>query len=72
MQKRDEPKKDARRMQFGCDLIKKRGARKGRGVVSAPHIHKDGGRGGRGLPERWDKADLGLQCLSLCDWKRQV
>lgn len=55
-------------MQFGHVLIKRKAVRKVRGVVSAPHIPKDGGR----LPQRWDKADLGLQCLSLCDWKRQI
>ena len=45
LQKRGEPK-DARRMQFGLVLIKKKGVRKVRGIVSAPHIPKDGGRGG--------------------------
>lgn len=59
-------------MQFGHVLIKEKGVRKVRGVVSAPHIPKDGGRRVRGLPQRWDKADLGLQCLSLCDRKRQI
>ena len=59
-------------MQFGHVLIKKKGVRKVRGVVSALHIPKDGGRRARGLPQRWDKAGLGLQCLSLCDRKRQI
>lgn len=67
LQKRDEPK-----VQEECSLVcfdSEKGRQEGE---RCSHISKDGGRGSRALPERWDKADLGLQCLSLCDWKRQI